>query len=970
MFSTASTAPSTASQAPVAISAFSVQTSVYGIVIPKVYGTNRVPGNILDFQDFLATAVTTVTQNPGGSSGGGKGGGGSQSTSTSTTTFTYSAAVQIALCSGPIAGIGKVWQDKSLTSLANLGLTLFEGDPIQLPWAYNSVNHPDHALQYDYLAYVADATYQLTTSASIQNNSFEIICQNLANGLDSNPAFIALDWLTNPMDGCGFPPGNIGNLGNYSTYCLATGILLSPVADSQAQARQFLDDLATITNSEWVWSQNLLNIVPYGDSVISGNGVTFAPNMTPLFDLTDDDFIAQPNTDPVITTRANLADCYNNVTLEIVDRSTDYNVVPVSVEDQNSVELFGLIPGASLQAHSITSLALGNYVAQLMLQRSVYVLNNHAFTVGWKFGKLDPMDLVTLTDGPSMFRKLVRIKTIAEDQNGNLAMTAEELFVGLAHAPVYGSQARMGRIGDNNIAPPTSNPPFLITMPGLEIGVAASGPPGWGGCSVWISIDNLKYKKVTKIIGSSRMGTLTNFVPQGVDPDLVNSVNVDLSISNGIMLSGTQDDADLANTLCVINNEFISYETATLIGANKYSLTTYLRRGVYGTVDTTHFAGEQFAVVDQGIGKIPYLISQIGTTVFVKLTAFNNFEAAEEQLSDVEPTTFVVPAPVPPGIIQNFHVLQSGDVIVFSWSDLPVFDISVGLKGYDLSYGPVGGDADHSTLITEASRSTETTTAAVPPGVWVFYIRGHDYAEQLGPASSAVLNVIAGNISILYFEAVAPDWADNATNTSSGFYRHYTGVLCPMGTLATSSYSSFNEFAIWCPDPVTTAIYETDAADLTFDDTFRLYTNPLVFSLGPNGTGTPTVIFEKDSWLSAGADAGTFSTWTSGSLTARFVRMRIKETPGSSPAMISAFSPTIDKTPNDQTSTGFIAVSAGGTPVNFPIPYHFLPSVVPAATGSNVAWVTSVTTTSFILHVGPNITTDTGGSASWHAFGV
>ena len=46
------------SQQPEAIKGIRVQTSTYGTVIPLVYGTTRITGNIIWYGDFLANAVS------------------------------------------------------------------------------------------------------------------------------------------------------------------------------------------------------------------------------------------------------------------------------------------------------------------------------------------------------------------------------------------------------------------------------------------------------------------------------------------------------------------------------------------------------------------------------------------------------------------------------------------------------------------------------------------------------------------------------------------------------------------------------------------------------------------------------------------------------------------------------------------------------------------------------------------------
>jgi hypothetical protein len=79
------------------IASFRVQTSVYGLPIPLVYGTARVAGNLIK---FVAGTPTQQTQ------------GRSKWTPAVQTGWNYSAAVKLALCEGLIAGIGNVWEDK------------------------------------------------------------------------------------------------------------------------------------------------------------------------------------------------------------------------------------------------------------------------------------------------------------------------------------------------------------------------------------------------------------------------------------------------------------------------------------------------------------------------------------------------------------------------------------------------------------------------------------------------------------------------------------------------------------------------------------------------------------------------------------------------------------------------------------------------------------------------------------------
>ena len=80
-----------------------VQTSMYGICLPMVWGQTRVVGNLLWFGNFQAIAQTTT------STQGGKGGGGVTQVDTK---YIYKAAAVLGLARGPILGIASAWKGK------------------------------------------------------------------------------------------------------------------------------------------------------------------------------------------------------------------------------------------------------------------------------------------------------------------------------------------------------------------------------------------------------------------------------------------------------------------------------------------------------------------------------------------------------------------------------------------------------------------------------------------------------------------------------------------------------------------------------------------------------------------------------------------------------------------------------------------------------------------------------------------
>lgn len=91
---------STASVEP-KLGALRIQTSIYGLTIPVVFGRNRLPLNLLWYGDFRAIKHTETTET-------GKGGGGSPSR----IYYTYSASVVMGLAEGPITGVRTIWRGK------------------------------------------------------------------------------------------------------------------------------------------------------------------------------------------------------------------------------------------------------------------------------------------------------------------------------------------------------------------------------------------------------------------------------------------------------------------------------------------------------------------------------------------------------------------------------------------------------------------------------------------------------------------------------------------------------------------------------------------------------------------------------------------------------------------------------------------------------------------------------------------
>ena len=186
---------------------------------------------------------------------------------------------------------------------------------------------------------------------------------------------------------------------------------------------------------------------------------------------------------------------------------------------------------------------------------------------------------------------------------------------------------------------------MALTPGGLQTWAALAGGPNWAGANVWVSFDGTNFELVgTAAQGPSRFGALTASLPSHADPDTTDTLSVDLSASNGALTSPPRRPPTRPARFCLVDGELVGFETATLTAANRYNLTTYLRRGMLNTPIAAHAAGAPFIRLDSAIFAFPYNAQQAGKTASVKFQSFNQWGQAETPLSNCVAYS-IVPVP-------------------------------------------------------------------------------------------------------------------------------------------------------------------------------------------------------------------------------------------------------------------------------------------------------------------------------------
>lgn len=545
-----------------AITGLQVQSSVANLPVPLLYGSPRIPLNLIYYNDFVATPVSSSGKG-GKGLGGGKGG---------PTSYKYFATIVFALCEGPIGTVVIIYQNNNAYyypfATMPSQFSIFGGAQGQSPWPFLVTNHPNDALGYTHTAYAAANNFPLDQSATVPQFNYVVegnYCQTcpfwpyviVADGntntywFDADPSLAIYDLLTNVQYGVGFPVSLIDPsissgpdstnpaIGDAAlmTYCQAIGFGFSVVLNNSEAASSIIGRWCQLIGVAPVWTGTTLKFIPYWG--VPGNNPVYDPTLgipkryftpitTPIFAFDDNDYVQMGlNEDPVTCERTDLIDVYNSVQVDYSDRYNQFNSTTAEARDDNAVEVTGFVRKQIVSgANEFTHAAYAAASAQIQLQRSIAIRRRYTFKLPWMYACLDPMDPLELNEpnlGLDFFP--VRVVSIEEDDKGDLTFTVEEFPVASTQAVAYPKQDGVPPLTViTNVIPDPVNIPIIVEptldlqnaqgnpaqrlIIGVSGGAAGVMDPNWGGCIVYASTDNVQYKVIGQVFGPSKTGKL------------------------------------------------------------------------------------------------------------------------------------------------------------------------------------------------------------------------------------------------------------------------------------------------------------------------------------------------------------------------------------------------------------------------------------------------------------------------------
>lgn len=489
---------------------------------------------------------------------------------------------------------------------------------------------------------------------------------------DANGAFAIYDFMTNAKYGLGILPARIdaASFRTAATTLAAEGLGVSMLFDSQQTADQIIGEILRHIDG-----------VVYVDMA---TGLWTLKLARADYDPTTIDEITVDEVEKIQFSRPSWLETSNQVTVSYIERGQDFNTRTVKAEDNGNIAITGDVRTENLTYNGLSNGASAALVAARALKGFTYPIAKVTLTINrkawkWRIGGVFKLTWVPLGIVGEVFR-IIRIG-YGEVAAGKITIDAVEDIFGL-NFTVYDAPPPSGWI--NPSGAPTV-PPFE-RLEEVPLQLAPSAAIYAMTLVARAEGTDQKYLVYQPVSGTdTETNENTGFTPIGLleGPYLAATPALD---TTGFKLQAHGIDLDLlVNTdagglvlgtnLALIDEEFVSWETATVNSDGTISIAGVLR-GVLDTVPADHTSGAVVVFVTDGSGltqPAPYGSDQ---TVQAKLLPENNFGtfplSSASYASVTTRSRFA--RPYPPGNVREQsagygirYTTTIGDVII-SWS--------------------------------------------------------------------------------------------------------------------------------------------------------------------------------------------------------------------------------------------------------------------------------------------------------------
>lgn len=608
--------------------------SSYGAVIPRVWGANRVAGNVIWVQkDASGNHLYEHTRSTGGGGKGLGGGGGS-------TEYWYSASLALQICAGEQTfpdgtslnrnvSLVKLWaNDKVVWDVADvthaINLTFYSGSETQLQDPLMVIAEGANAPAVRGYAYCVIQDMDLSDfGGTVPNFSAELATDAVTDG----------DIASDMMRACGLTAADID------------------VTDATSTVRGLLENSVTTG----VQSLEPLHLAFQTDRVeVDGKMTLIARGRAVDRTVSEDDLGSHTGSieseiPRVTRTQLNTDEFPGVMNVEYSDYDTHFEQ-GVQSDKRHTDNLLNTAT-ASFNLTMTADEAKG--LASLLLDQKWSEDSPHEIALPLKYLDCIPSDILLVPTENGDVR--LRILDIQDSPGSEIKVW---LITDSVHVLTQQGSGT-GGTGPGNTTLPIV-PTEFIAWSGTEIhddhmGIAGFyaagwGESGWSGANVYYSLDG----GTTYILGApmpsrSAFGVTSSVLSSaGAVADTfddTNTVTVNLTLSEGALASDTDANIESGSNQAIVGNEILGFGTATLGSPYNYTL-SHLRRGERASVMTGHANPERFCQLTNAVVRVSLPNSAIATTIKVKVVS------TREDIADVTAKNVVIatPNPKPPRI--------------------------------------------------------------------------------------------------------------------------------------------------------------------------------------------------------------------------------------------------------------------------------------------------------------------------------
>jgi hypothetical protein len=369
---------------------------------------------------------------------------------------------------------------------------------------------------------------------------------------------------------------------------IVTGFVIT----NRQTVRASLEQLAAAYFFDCVESDGLLKFIKRGK--VSSTTVDFTELV-----VTDD------SSDALTVTRTQELELPRQVDVIYLSRTADFQAGTQSSQRQT----VKAVDYNTVNLPIVLSDQEAKVVADVTLYNAWVGRVSYQFTVPPKYALIEPTDVITITkDGAAYLVRLTGTKLVRNGMQ-EISGVAEDVSSYDFYNPAG--------TGTPNLQPPAtiSNTRLeLMDLPAfptdgatdayLRYGVVGLGD-GWAGSAVYRSDDGgSNYALMQTITAQSTIGAVLNIIPAGTVYAWDNISTIDVLLTFGQLQSVTDIAVLNGANVCVIGDEVLQFQTATLLDTNKYRLSGLLR-GRLGTewAVGSHIAGERFVMLTNALAR-------------------------------------------------------------------------------------------------------------------------------------------------------------------------------------------------------------------------------------------------------------------------------------------------------------------------------------------------------------------------------